>query len=487
MEPQQDPPWFDILFDSIYQFNALLDQNGKVLKANQAILNTTGLTQSDILGIPLWEVPWSTLSRHIRKVFRQAVREAEKGNFVRREFEILRSGRPKLVIDFSFLPVRDSSQQLKFIMVEGQDISSNTRTSEALFQSQARFQTIFEESGIGIVIKSVDGKMLDANPAFQALLGYSVEELKQLSYQDVTHPQDKASSRVLFDELISGKHKNYTIEKRYLHKDGQTIWGNITSSLVYGQDGQPLFVIGMVENITTQKQIETELGEMRHRLMYGRERERLRIAQDLHDGPLQEVIGISYQMQALENSLPGETDVEQFQSLQSALHQLAKSLRMICGELRPPTLIPFGLEKTILSHIDGIKTTHPELEVHLDLAIDGHTLPEQQRIVLFRIYQEAFRNILRHAKATTVQVRFRLGEGQAILEVQDNGLGFEPPRRWIEFARQGHLGLVGAMERAREAGGSLDISSSAGRGTLIRAAVPVLEENTQAQTTNGGG
>ena len=66
-----------------------------------------------------------------------------------------------------------------------------------------------------------------------------------------------------------------------------------------------------------------------------------------------------------------------------------------------------------------------------------------------------------------------LDEGQAILEVHDNGVGFELPNRWVKLARQGHLGLVGAMERAKEGGGSLDVTSSPGQGTLIRAVIPL--------------
>ena len=96
--------------------------------------------------------------------------------------------------------------------------------------------------------------------------------------------------------------------------------------------------------------------------------------------------------------------------------------------------------------------------------------------MLFRIYQEALHNILRHARANRVWVRFWLDEEQAILEVQDNGVGFELPNRWIKLARQGHLGLVGAIERTGEVGGSLEVKTASGQGTLIRAKVPLKEE-----------
>ena len=322
--------------------------------------------------------------------------------------------------------------------------------------------------------------MLDCNPAFQTMLGYTAEELSQLDYMDITHPMDKAVSRKLFNELVSGKRKSYAIDKRYLHKNGEVIWGRITASLVLNPHKRAQFVIGMVENITVQVQIEAELIELQHRLKQGRELERLRIAQDLHDGPLQEIIGVSYQVQTLKNIVKEDLDRETLQSIQDALQQLARSVRNICGELRPPTLVPFGLERTILSHVKGLQAAHPELKIELSLAHDGQKLSEHIRIVLFRIYQEALNNILRHAQASTVWVRFSLSKGQAILEIQDDGVGFELPNRWIKLARQGHLGLVGAMERAQDVGGSLVVTTAPGQGTLIRAVLPVKEEVNQA-------
>ena len=119
------------------------------------------------------------------------------------------------------------------------------------------------------------------------------------------------------------------------------------------------------------------------------------------------------------------------------------------------------------------------MTIQLTLEPDGQLLSEQVRIILFRIYQEALNNILRHAQASTVHIDFRLEDEQAILEIQDDGKGFELPNRWIILARKGHLGLVGAMERAKEIGGDLEITTGPGKGTTIRAIVPLNEETVQ--------
>jgi signal transduction histidine kinase len=170
--------------------------------------------------------------------------------------------------------------------------------------------------------------------------------------------------------------------------------------------------------------------------------------------------------------------------VERTLQQLAHSLRIVCSELRPPTLIPFGLKKAILAHVEELRGTHPDLEIYLDLDFDGQTLSEQSRLVLYRIYQEAMHNILRHAQARRVWVRFQMDNSHASLEVRDDGVGFTVPDKWLLFARQGHLGLVGAVERVKEVGGEIEITAVPGEGTRIWTAIqfqalqaqPVMEE-----------
>jgi len=218
-----------------------------------------------------------------------------------------------------------------------------------------------------------------------------------------------------------------------------------------------------------------ELNELQRRIMHGRELERLRVAQNLHDGPLQEIISVTYQLKALENSLTDPVEVERLRSVLHTLHQLARSLRTVCTELRPPTLIPFGLKKAILSHAEEFSSAHPGIEINLDLDFDGQILPEQIRLVFYRIYQEAMNNILRHAQAKAVWVHFHMSDQLAHLEIRDNGIGFKIPDKWILFARQGHLGLVGVMERVREIGGNIEIAAAPGKGTRIWTGIHIQE------------
>jgi PAS domain S-box-containing protein len=474
-----DNHWYEKLFDAVYQFVGILDDSGILVNANRAAQAVTGLKQTDMIGKHIWEIPWSGFSKINKRRLKMAVEQALQGEFVRAEFEVRTSRKPAQFFEFTLKPIRDENGSLSFVIMEGRDISASKKTSDALYESNVRFSAIFEKAGIGIILKGVDGKIIDCNPAFSQMLGYGIGELKELDYLAITHPDDRPVNKILFNELQDGKRESYNLEKRYLGKKGRIVWVSITATVVRGPEKKVQFSIVMAENITLQKNIEAELVEMRQRLTQERETERLKLAQELHDGPLQEIISISYRLVELEGHLKAKEGLELLQSIQAELQKASHSIRAVSSELRPSVLIPFGLEKAIISHRDEFYRAHPDLLVELELMEDGQVLDEQVRIALFRIYQEALNNIIRHANAKKVKVHFHFDDQQAVLQVKDDGEGFHVPKNWIELARKGHLGLVGSIERARDVGGRLEIVSEAGMGTQLQAIVPLGKEDFQ--------
>jgi len=226
------------------------------------------------------------------------------------------------------------------------------------------------------------------------------------------------------------------------------------------------------EQIAERRRAEAELAEVQRQLAQGREGERLHLAQDLHDGPVQDLYGISYRLAGLKDALRDEAVVQQFGVAQAELHRVIHTLRNISSELRPPTLAPFGLETAIRSHAERFQAVNPNLSVRLDLMPDRQRLAEAVRIALFRIYQQSLSNIVRHAQARHVTVRLAMSDEAAELEVRDDGRGFEVPARWIDLARQGHLGLIGAAERAEALGGKFKVTSAPGEGTRVWVGIP---------------
>jgi PAS domain S-box-containing protein len=217
--------------------------------------------------------------------------------------------------------------------------------------------------------------------------------------------------------------------------------------------------------------------EVQRLLIEQREQERLQIARDLHDGPLQEITAASFALQSMliDCQRQSPDQATGFETIRTSLQAAASELRGYAQELRPPVLTRFGLEKAIKAHLVTFKEKHPGIAVDFTAIQDGDLLTEPIRVALYRIYQEALNNILKHAHATRVAVQMAKTSQEVILTIQDNGEGFDFTGDWLDFARQGHLGLVGMQERAEAIGGQLELTSSNSEGTRVLVRVPMMD------------
>jgi signal transduction histidine kinase len=219
--------------------------------------------------------------------------------------------------------------------------------------------------------------------------------------------------------------------------------------------------------------LESDLVEVQRVLMEAHEIDQVKLAKVLHDGPVQDLYGLSFLLKALTEDCNPTVRVK-IEELQSGLQNVVHQLMNVCGDLRPPTLSPFGLAKTIQSHAETFQALHPELHVGVELTHD-RDLPENIRIALFRVYQEALLNVLKHAHARHVIVRFGMETDQVFLEIQDDGEGFQVPEDWVELVHQGRLGIAESIERVFSIRGELKIDSAPGSGTRLRVAIPYAQ------------
>jgi len=135
---------------------------------------------------------------------------------------------------------------------------------QALRDSEARFRTIFNQAAVGIVHGSLDGRFLLINDRFCDLLGYNRDELLGMTFQQITHADDLAQNLDLHSRLRAGNVSNHAFEERYLRKDGSLLWGNVTASIEHDDDGEPEYLIVVVEDITERKQMEQRLQHLNH-------------------------------------------------------------------------------------------------------------------------------------------------------------------------------------------------------------------------------
>ena len=353
-----------------------------------------------------------------------------------------------------------------------EEISKRLSAKQELEMSEERFRSIFESVTLGIKVLDLDGNIMQTNQAFQEMLGYTEDEMANRHFTDFVHPYDIARASKLFNSVKLDGVSSFRFEHRTIHKAQSIVWVKTVFTIVNknDRDGGPAFIVGIVENVTEQKRLQFEMEELNSRLQNSMELERLHLAQELHDNPMQVLYSVNYRLEELRPKTDAETG-EALKELKETIQGVLQDLRATAKELRPPTISSFGLENAIRSHAYDIQEKHPHLQIHLSLAHDQQSLPDTVRLALFRVLQQALANVVRHANATEVRIHFSFDAEETHLEISDNGKGFNVPSNWIEFVRQDHYGLAGAAERVNALGGVFQVESKPG-STTVRVTIP---------------
>jgi PAS domain S-box-containing protein len=139
------------------------------------------------------------------------------------------------------------------------DISARKQAEDAVAASEERFRSLFEHAPIGLVIEDTHGQILLANRAMQRILGYDAEALRGMTFMQLTHPDEIASNWTLFEDALASRRDTYTIDKRYIHKDGHVVWAHIAVSVTRDPTGTPRSIIGMVLDMTDRHTAEERL------------------------------------------------------------------------------------------------------------------------------------------------------------------------------------------------------------------------------------
>lgn len=360
-------------------------------------------------------------------------------------------------------------------------LSERNRVLEALVETEERLRAIFTGAGIGITLVDLEGRPVTCNPAFLRMLGYCWEEMRGLVFTDITHADDIAVDKALFEELVAGKRGHYQKEKRYRHKDGHVVWCNLTTSLVRDAHGAPQLVIGMVEDITVRKHIESELMDAERRLVESREMERLHLARDLHDSALQQLLDINLHLgetrQRAGDQQSVEVPVSMVEIVQQKVQGIIAQLRDLLRDLRPPGLEEYGLMAALDGAVAQLNRERWDTPpIALDIEGQDTALPTAVSLPLYHAAQEALRNALTHAQAQRITLSLRVHPTEAVMTVRDDGIGFLVPDQLSTLAHRRHFGLIGIAERVTLAGGNLTIHSQCGGGTEVAVRIPISRE-----------
>ncbi len=239
----------------------------------------------------------------------------------------------------------------------------------------------------------------------------------------------------------------------------------------------------LIQEIEGHKEAEKALRESEKRLKHlssqlltAQEAERRRIAGELHDSVAASLSAIRYNIEKIFGQMePNELTRAGSRELGFKVQQVMEETRRIMSNLRPAVLDDLGLIPAINWFHREFQKTYSGVSVEKEIDIKENEIPDSLRTPIFRILQEALNNIAKHSKATFVHLSLQKSDGRIELDIRDNGQGFDIDAKAPAGDPRSGLGLVSMRERAELSGGSLDIESSEGKGTTIRASWPQAE------------
>jgi signal transduction histidine kinase len=227
---------------------------------------------------------------------------------------------------------------------------------------------------------------------------------------------------------------------------------------------------------------QTTLRQYAHLALLSQEKERQRVSHELHDGTLQDLMGLAQRVELCRNELERDPLLarRRLDELQGLLEQTLGGVRRISSALRPPVLEDLGLAVALEALGKDLKQDRLGLQCDCSVFGEPRRLQPDVELAVYRIVQEALSNIRKHAQgATRVQMELTFGRGEIQARVRNNGAAFAS-QDVRAFVRSGHLGLAGMYERARLFGGTLDISSDAEQNTLVTLQLPCVPEAVQS-------
>ncbi|MDC8446860.1 MAG: PAS domain-containing protein [Nitrospira sp.] len=317
------------------------------------------------------------------------------------------------------------------------------------------------------------------SPHWKEMHGFSQQDEQESTEQwsKRIHPDDRARVLGHLDEYLVRRRQEFREEYRIRRCDGSWMWVLDRGIALRDEGGRAVRLVGSEKDITQRKQAEdllrqheARLEELTAKLLAAQERERERLARELHDDFTQRLALLAVDIGSLERSFPSDPSLrDHLQRLRQTAGQLANDVHNFAYQLHPSLLEHLGLEAAIRDHVDefrrrtGLAVRYVRRDIPRSLPIDAATC-------LYRVTQECLQNIHKHAEASEVLVRLLSTHKGAGVCIRDNGKGFSLDQ--AEGPSPG-LGLLSMEERVHLMKGTLRIRTQSGKGTEVHAWVPL--------------
>ncbi len=377
------------------------------------------------------------------------------------------------------------------------DVSERRRSEQAVRESENLFRTALEWSPIGMAIRDLEGHWLAVNRALCDLVGYGEEELRKLSFREISHPDDVDADAVLADELLAGERQGYSREKRYIHKDGHVVWILLAVTLVRSERGEPRFFIAQMKNITARKNAEALLARQTEEL--ARSNAELEQFAYVASHDLQEPLRmVASYTQLLARRYEGQLDekadrwigyaVDGAQRMQALINDLL-ALSRVGTHGRPLELCQ--CEPMLIRVMESLAAAIAESGA--EVTVDTLPLLRADAGQLGQLFQNLIGNALKFRRPGVpprihvgVERRNRDGLGEWLFSVSDNGIGMDPSYTEQVFAlfqrlhtREEYpgtgIGLAICRKIVERHGGRIWVESIPGTGSTFYFILPAIE------------
>ena len=355
-----------------------------------------------------------------------------------------------------------------------QEVRERTQAEEAARSSEEHFRSIFERSEDAICLIDDEGYFRMVNEAMCDLTGVSQQELINKHYSVFMEEE----TYDLMEQYWQRRKRNQPAPSRYEFKlirpDGDIRIVENVPTVVRLSDKSP-FTLAILRDVTTRRQMEDALDSMRSKLLNLQESERSTISRVLHDNIGQNISILDFNLTTIEEMLD-ETSLEKIEGLienmRSVIRETGDKLRDISSDLHPRIVQELGLVAGINNLIERLRRT-TGLKVKTSFELEELQVEESVASNLYRIVQEAFTNVVKHARCNAVSLAMFLADSGLAMVIKDNGQGFsleDVNQREIE---QRGMGIFIMTERAKAMGGKLQIVSKPNQGTELQVEVPL--------------
>lgn len=352
------------------------------------------------------------------------------------------------------------------------DITARKLAEEEFRRSQVRLDSATAIAGLAFYEVNFQTGSAYVDSSFREICGVAVERdegLHALEYWiEHLHEDDREAVLELREEMHAGTRPTVSTEYRYLHPQHGVRWIQHRAGVsLRDAGGRAVVTYGVLRDITERRELELAMRDLSRRLIRAHEEDRAILARELHDDVTQRLAVMAIELGRAER---GATDPEQvgaMTSVREGLVRLSEDVHSLAYQLHPAVLEELGLSQALEAECERLRRSG-SLDAAADLEPLVTRIGRDEALCLFRVAQEALNNVRRHAGVQEATLSLRDRDGGVFLAVRDTGAGFVadlPGGAWS-------LGLASMRERVRAVGGTLDIQSAPGQGTMIEAWVP---------------